>query len=254
MTLTSTGGDGRVVSFSSGGKGENFSLAEASGRLVLGLRLGNRGPDAVGREAVAKVEPGRRMHVVVTYAPGRLRAFVDGQQITATDALQGGFFHWRSYNLTFGDEYAGGADWSGRLEGVAIYDRALGESEIRENYLRSSQAIDARTWPPRVVVEARLTGTSRPPTLEEIAPYREALAVFEYEVEQVVSGEFGGAVVRVAEWVIADGERLPSRAIGTSTLLVLEPFASQPQLESVYLSNKLPPSPHGQTLFYAVTE
>ena len=254
MSLTSTGDDGRIVSFSSGGKGENFWLQETSDQLVFGLGLGNRGPDAVGREAIAEVEPGRPTHLVVTYAPGRLRAFVNGEQITATDALQGGFFHWRTYNLTFGDEHSGGADWSGRLEGVAIYDRALGEAEIQENYLRSRQAIDARTRPPRVVVEARLRESSRPPSLKQIAPYREALAVFEYDVEEVLSGESSGAVVRVAEWVIADGERLALPAIGASTRLVLEPFASQPQLESVYLANTLPPATDGQTLFYAVTE
>lgn len=254
MTLTSAGGDGRVVSFSSGGRGENFSLTETSGRLVFGLRLGSRGPDAVGRETVATVEPGRRIHVVVTYAPGHLRAYVDGDLVTATDALQGGFFHWRSYSLTFGDESSGGADWSGTLEGVAIYDRALDESEIRENYLRSRQAIDARTQPPRVIVDGRLKDASRPPSLEEIAPYREALAVFEYDVEEVLSGEAGGSVVRVAEWVIADGEPLPSPPAGSSTRLVLEPFSSQPQLDSVYLANTLPPAADGQALFYAVSE
>ena len=105
-----------------------------------------------------------------------------------------------------------------------------------------------------MIVEARLRQRSLTPTLEEITPYREALAVSEYEVERIVEGELTRPIVRIADWVIADGERLPSPAVGTRTRLVLEPFASQPQLESVYLANTLPPDASGGTLYYAVAE
>ena len=105
-----------------------------------------------------------------------------------------------------------------------------------------------------MIVEVRLRQLSRPPTLAEITPYREALAVFEYEVERVISGELPESVVRVADWVIADGELLASPVAGTTARLVLEPFISQPQLESVYLANTLQPAEDGGTLFYAVAQ
>jgi hypothetical protein len=77
------------------------------------------------------------------------------------------------------------------------------------------------------------------PTLEQITPYRSALVVEEYEPVR------GGARLRVARWAILDGERLPAvaRPIGSTARLRLEPYAAQPQLESVVLSDTLPPMP-----------
>jgi hypothetical protein len=254
VTVTSIGDDGRIVSFSSGGSGENFHLEESEGDLLFGLRQGSRGPKAVERVGLASLIPGRPTHVVVTYAPGRLRAYVDGELVTSSDDLQSGFFHWRSYDLSFGDESSGGADWSGGLEGIAIYDRALDERVIRDNFTRIRQQVGSRVEPHRLVVEGRLRRISKIPTLAEISPYREALAVFEYEVVRIVEGEHERSVVRVADWAIADGERVEVLPVGESTRLVLEPFAEQPQLESVYLSDTLAAAADGPVLYYHVAE
>ena len=56
-----------------------------------------------------------------------------------------------------------------------------------------------------------------------------------------MEGSYAGERIRVAHWVILDGERLPAaeRAVGESFELRLEPFAANPQLEPVYLSDTL---------------
>ena len=85
-------------------------------------------------------------------------------------------------------------------------------------------------------MRATLLAKSPTPTLDEISPYREALAVYEYQ-----GLEGARERLRVAHWVRLDGEVLPvtSRRVGESYELRLEPFAQQPQLESVYLGDEL---------------
>ena len=48
--------------------------------------------------------------------------------------LIGHFFQWKSYPLTLGDRSTGGADWAGRIEAVAVYDRLLSAEEVSVNF------------------------------------------------------------------------------------------------------------------------
>ena len=80
------------------------------------------------------------------------------------------------------------------------------------------------------------------PTLEEISPYREGLAIAEYEVVRRLEGPPSGDQplgdrVRVVEWAVADGEPLPRGEEAAATeLLTLERFEDNPQLSALYLA------------------
>ena len=234
LTLTSGGADGRIVTWAA--KAINMWLQELEGRLEVGLRIGGRGPAAYPRVKLFEPPAGEAVHLVVTYEPGRLTAYRDGERVVERTDLQGDFYHWRDLPLVFGD-----GDWRGSIEGVAIYDRVLTPAEAAEAYRLSRARLEGRPPVPRTVVEARLVASSRAPTLAEISPYREALFTVDYTVESTVDGPPVGAEVRAAQWAILDGETLPttrSRA-GSRLRLTLEPFADQPQLESVYLGDTL---------------
>lgn len=222
----------------SGGRPDtrNLVLAQEGNELVLHLAVARRG--RVEHEIrLGKVTPGRPAHVLVSYRPGHLAAWRDGEEVLATEDLQGDFFRWRPRPLTFGAERRRPGSWSGWLEGVAIYGRALGPDEARENARRYLEKVSKRPEVPRASVRGTLTAKSRTPTLQEISPYREALAVYEYEAE--------GETFRVAHWVILDGDLQPPSGWreGDVRDLLLEPFAQNPQLESVFLSDTLPPAP-----------
>ena len=135
----------------------------------------------------------------------------------------------------------GGRDWSGRLEGVALYGRLLGPEEVRENYLRYRKEQEERRAVRQWLVAARLRAKSAIPTLEEISPYRQALVAFDVDVEQVIEGELEARRLRVVHWAILDGETLPvaSTAPGSTVRLHLELFRDNPQLESHFLSDTL---------------
>ena len=77
------------------------------------------------------------------------------------------------------------------------------------------------------------------------------LAAAAGRVDRVVAGNFSGSTIRVARWVILDGETL-TPAKGASVPLALEPFSANSQLESIYLSNDLGAS-SSSPLFYDPT-
>ena len=54
---------------------------------------------------------------------------------------------------------------------------------------------------------ARLKAKSDVPTVKQIAPYHEALIVYEWEVTNVEKGRFDGKRLRVAHWVVFDSMR-----------------------------------------------
>ena len=227
-----------LVSFADA-RQQNFRLEQRRGRLVFHLRTGSRGRKANPRVELEAPVAGRPHHIVLTYSPARLSLFVDGEKRVelGAETIRGDFFHWRTLPLSFG-----GGEESLRLEGVAIYDRVLDEEEVANSFERYRAEKVARPAVRRVKLEARLVERTPAPRLEEISPYREALAVFTYEVVRVVAGELapGGPVpdrVRVAHWSILDGDRLGinDRSLGQTYQLELEPFEANPQLASLYL-------------------
>ncbi|MDY7094751.1 MAG: LamG-like jellyroll fold domain-containing protein [Acidobacteriota bacterium] len=229
-------------------------LEQRGGELFLRLRTPENGlqanEPAVELGAVPAREPS---HLVVTYSPGRLRTYLDGVPVLDTDILQGGFFNWKYRPLHFGSGDGGSHPWAGVLEGVAVYNRVLEPAEVAENHRRYAAERAARKRVPKVRFKARLTARSEAPTLEQIAPYREALTVYEYEVLEVLGGSFDGERVRVAHTAILDRQLLPilRREPGSTTQLLLEPFGDNPQVESWFISDTLEPD-YSIPLYYDV--
>jgi hypothetical protein len=248
------GAAGNVVTFGGTGRQQNFRLAEYSGKLSFAFRVHGSGPGAEAGAELFPVPADAPTHVVVTYTPGRLVAFRDGESAVERTDLVGNFFPWRDQALVFGDQWGGGAAWSGKVEGVAIYNRVLPPDEVRENHLRYRQRIERRPTVLPTVVAARLLSLAPVPTLSQITPYREALLVAEWEVLESAGDAAppAGSKVRAAHWSILDGTDLAiNRARpGEVFRIAVEPFADNPQLESLFLSD-LPGAPAAGPLLYA---
>jgi hypothetical protein len=210
------------------------------------------------------IEAGKAVHVVVTYVPGVLIAYRNGERILESRDIQGGLNRWRRFPLAFGAEPGGVGDWSGTLEGVAIYSRLLDPREVRENFLRYRDIYTGRSRGERaeetgaagrLIVRATLEETSAIPTLRQITPYRRALAVYAWRIEEVLRGRgaAAGDRLRVAHWVLLDGERTPAAGLrpGAVKRLELEPFSANPQLDAHYLSETLREAPDSALWFSA---
>lgn len=245
MTLTpadaTPAASGTLFSFGRYKGSPLLELAQQGDALVWRL-LHNKTAEPAAR--FGKLAAGQAVHVIAAYGPGRRVVYVDGVKVLDDDAWQGDFYFWKPGPLEIG------AKWKGVVEGLALYDRLIGPDEAAENARRYAAERARRTAVPRTQVLATLQRCSRIPSLDEIAPYRQALAACEYRVDRVVAGTVTGPTLRVARWVILDGETLTPPK-GASAPLTLEPFSGNGQLESIYLSNDLGAS--SSPLFYDPT-
>lgn len=240
-------GPARIVSLSSDPSSRNFTLGQQDQMLVLRLRTPRTGTNGANPELpLCKLSFSQPTHVLVTYQPGLLKCYRDGELVLETDAVQGGFSNWTEQHLILGDEWSGERDWAGTLEGIAIYSRALSPKEVHAHARGYRALLLGRSEPQRWSVKAKLVAQSDAPTLEQISPYREALVIHEYEVElgeqthEPAEQDLPNRI-RVVQWAILDGEKLPEShpKQNTSTQLILETLDANPQLRSVYLSDTL---------------
>ncbi|MBM3213403.1 hypothetical protein FJZ36_00580 [Candidatus Poribacteria bacterium] len=235
-------GPARIATFSTDSGSRNFTLGQDGARLVFRLRTPKTGTNGVSPEVqLFDVPASEPTHVVVTYVPGRLIAYRNGETIIDTNVVQGGFDNWSTHRFLFGDEWSGERDWSGALEGVAVYDRALSPNEALGSYEAYRNILFSRAHRSSIDVEAVLMARSDVPSVQEIAPYREALVAAEYRV--VGAGEATPERIRLVEWGILDSSPLRLPSGGDPRRLVLEPLDANPQLSGVYTSDTLEPDP-----------
>lgn len=238
------GAGGAVLALGAGPRQRGLWLGQDGDAVALRLRTGETGPAGGAPATLARLPDRAPHHLAFTYSPGRLRTYLDG---VATGAPRwiGDFFPWRVRELTFGAEPGTAGGFRGALSHVAIFARELGAGEIAADAERALGGLAAPPPVPVVEVEATLVERSRPPTLDEISPYRRALVVELWRTAGPAPGRSGPGVLRVARWALLDGRAAAAAALapGARARLRLEPYDAQPQLESVYLGDTLPADP-----------
>jgi hypothetical protein len=206
------------------------------------LRLKVSGQPAV---QIGKLTDTRPHHLVVTYKPGRVQAWLDGVRTADSADIQGkAKINWsRGVSLGREAKYKPAA-WQGWIDAAAVYDRPLAEAEVKTNAAAFAKIIAARKMPERIVAEVNLVATSKTPTPEQIAPYRNALVINEYEVVSILEGKLDAKKIRVAEWGVRDTKPakswmfVPQRF--RNRYIHLEPSDSNPQMERELVFDTLP--------------
>lgn len=224
----------RVISMASDASVRNFVLAQHGTQLTWEFRPER---DSVSRSdplPLAEVEAGRQQHLVLTYSAGTLVCYVDGQRVAEHQVMDGRFGDWTDLPLVFGDGQRGRAGWSGRLEAIAVYDRALTANDAAAHFELFSRRLPGRTPVNRWQVQATCLETSAVPDPVTIVPYRRALVVNRYRVDRVLSGVFEHQEILVAQWAILDRTVvLPDQVRTGQTLeLTIEDFDQHPELKS----------------------
>ncbi|HUT59835.1 MAG TPA: hypothetical protein VNA25_18465, partial [Phycisphaerae bacterium] len=132
-------------------------------------------------------------------------------------------------------------NWRGTFEYLAFYNRFIEEAEAAKNAAVVAADLAKRTTLPRIEVQAKLVAKSKLPDPRQMAPYRNALIVNEYEVEKVLKGTYAGKTIRVVQWGMLDLKPTPLAAQepGTSVKLVLETFADHDELVPELISDTL---------------
>lgn len=204
-----------------------FVLSQEDGVLVLSFTT------SLGqfRRSLGGLGHSHPRHVAITYAPGRLQAYVDGRRVLHLPEAAGDLRSWRGARMLLGSNAEGLKGWKGRIRGLALYDRALGEEEIRSAYEASAATAMEGPHSPVLEVEATLLAKQRVPPA---GAYPNALVVYVYQVAQVIQGQNPGQRLAAAGWGVLNGSpqsALRDRMIGRNYLLRLEPFDQHPQLQ-----------------------
>jgi len=223
-----------------GGPDFSFSLDQEAGNLSVALTLqnGNNAPKAE-RALLGPVTAEQPQHVVVSYAPGKLRGWLNGK--LTVEKEMSGQLPWQNSafadGLHFGGREQMGTLWRGTIEGAAIYCSALSAEDAQGSSTAYFDLLKARPQVQRTRLTARLTAKAAVPKPEEISPYRDALVVHEYDVLQVVQGKYRGKKIRVVHWGLLDAQptSVTSTQAGAQCELLVEPYIDHPELEGQVL-------------------
>jgi hypothetical protein len=223
---------------------ENMSFALVQSGDELGIRFGTSLTDPLGSEmfSLGRLSTSEPTHVIVSYRSGQLTGYVNGEKALDTNAVQGDLGTWSALDLLqFGMGPGSISGWNGAIEGVALYSRFMEAGEAAANASAYLDLVAKREPVERIELRGKLVGRSHAPTLKEIVPYQEALVMYEYQVLEVLGGELGDEIVRVAHWGILGGSPQPilEREEGDEHRLALEPLERNPQVENTYLSDTL---------------
>ncbi len=243
----------QIITFSSTPRSRNFSLAQDGDELTFRIRTTKTGPN-VNKPVLTlcKLKCNDANHVIVTYKEGRVVCFLNGRKVADLPGPTGDFSNWSEQHLVFGDGWLERtADWSGKIEGIAIYSRALGATEASGHSELCHQKLAERSPVEQIVVHAKLLAVTPPPSPESIKPYRRALVVNDYEVQEIISDGLLEKKFQGAHWGVLDAEVLSQKLrVGTVYELTLEKYSEQPQLEGERLVSDS--EDFGLPLYYVV--
>lgn len=228
-----------------------FSLGDAGKKCFVieqdkdSLRITYRTKDGKAVPIRVRLSGSSPMHLAVSAVPGEVVAFVDGKKAASLPvrdaqkaARQAG--DWSGDAIVFGHGTEVTQPWQGEIESIVLTSRPIDASEAVKLCDAARARIAAQKEVPRVRVRARLTQRSEI-IKPEVMTYSRGLALYEYEVQQVIEGQYTEKKIYVYHWVLMDKHLLPivQRPIGEVCDLVLEPFEDHPQLQRDCQSNTL---------------
>ena len=130
-------GPARIVSYSLNPSLRNFTLGQSGENLVVRLRTTNTDLNGVMPHLIVDNVFGAPtlQHIVVTYDFSEQRVYINGTIQARENIPSGKFTNWDlSCYLALGNEATGDRSWLGKIFFLAIYNRALTEKEIHQNY------------------------------------------------------------------------------------------------------------------------
>jgi len=164
-------GPARIISYSRGTGQRNFTLGQVlynwdfRNRSINPEVSGNGTPTLQTYDGDQDLQD-RLQHVVLTYDLFRgRRVHVDAAYTDDLDELEPGrLWNWDpSHSFVLGDETTGGRQWVGQVRMLAIYEQALTQSQILQNYQagvgkRLLMRFDVAHWTsPGSVIEFQVT-------------------------------------------------------------------------------------------------
>ena len=125
-------GPARILGYSRDGNLRNFSLCQEGGEYRLRLRTSGSDLNGMSPEVtLGPVDPDNEQHIMISYRPGELRCFIDGEE-QDVKSPSGDFSNWAGEQmaLVLGNEHLSERPWRGTVRKVAVYSRCFAEKEL----------------------------------------------------------------------------------------------------------------------------
>lgn len=128
-------GPARIISFSKDTGRRNFTLGQENKNIVMRLRTPRTGENGMNPQvSVCQIRLNVPMHIIVSYYPGNLYCYLDGELTYQGSDVNGNFSNWEPCTLIFGDEVTGDRNWVGKIRNVSLYSRFIGPEEAAHKY------------------------------------------------------------------------------------------------------------------------
>lgn len=215
----------------------NLSVVQVNNLLQLQFRRGDR----VEVRDLAYVRANGANHVIVTFDGRRLASFINGKAALEYFDVAGPFDSWTAGGLHFGGWSDGKPLWQGRLEGVAIFNRALDPATLPARHAGFAKRFAGRKPATRLIATCTLLETSPARAPGDLAGYRHDLVEYKYRVDEVHEGVAPAEKeILVQHWSILDlVPVLEPREKGKAYRLTLEPVPEHPELEGERVSTEM---------------
>ena len=214
----------------------NFALIQARlyGKPYLHLKMASGGTALADAPEIELFDLpfGAAVHLALTYADDQVVVYVNGQPAETLDRVRGGLENWAPAPLLLGQAADGSLDWSGMVQNLALYSRALGPDEVASHAAWYADSTKDVTIAPIATVQATLIEKTDPRPPEAIGAYRRDLVEYAYRVDQVISGTVPDKTIKVLHWSILDKQPVPlTKQVGRSYKLLISPKDARPELE-----------------------
>ncbi|MEM8954764.1 MAG: hypothetical protein AAGD22_11485 [Verrucomicrobiota bacterium] len=212
-------GDGTIIG------GETFALRQVSGALEFVVTEPAPVPVSI---SMANIDPGYAHQVAIIFDGETWEMALDGEdrELEAAELV----LEEREEGLRFGE------GWDGKVKGVAVYDRAMNLEEVAAAHHFWETELVQRMPIPLLRVRGTLVEATAMPSVESLTeePYRRALLVYTYEVDEILEGEFEDEKLLVKHWAILDEKPVAGfpRQVGEKYELILEPSSAHGQLKA----------------------
>jgi len=187
------------------------------------------------------IDHDRPFSFALTLHAGTARFYLDGQFMKEVKLEQPGLHAWQNLRLRAGDPQPYGAPWTGQVERIALYSRALAAAEIADAWRGTQSLLTLRPRPTPIKVKAKLL--ERPPLPEPaaLAAAPRWLLASSWEVEQVNLGYLKPGKIILLQWAWLDGAAaaLPEMQPGQSTEFFMESLDDHSELRGIQTHNAL---------------
>lgn len=193
-------------------------------------------------QTLLTLENAKPLHLAVIITPEAITWYRDAVEVGKADGFKGDTTAWPAGIVFFGNAASESRPWLGEFEFFEFHNQALDAAAITKLHEAAVKEIGNRLEVEPVTIEGTLLARSEyPKPWDPGFTYTEVLSICEYKVDKVISGDYKGEKMRIAEWMFVDRIFLTNsqKAIGSKHTLTVVELDQQPQLATTEQANTL---------------